>query len=177
MLFKRRRRELFLSHRRRLTAYARAVSGEADVAAELVQDCAVRVLDAKNVPADEPAFRAWLFKIVRNLWLDRVRRSAVRGEVPLEEVDVEPQLPVPAETLLVNQLAVRLAFETLPAHHRDVLALVDVAGFSYDEAATLLDVPSGTVMSRVSRARSALAMLMRQDNIVELPVRRSGRTT
>lgn len=177
MLFRRRRRELFLSHRPRLVAYARAVCGESDLAAELVQDCAVRVLDAKKVPADEPAFRSWLFKIVRNLWLDRVRRQSVRSEIPIDEIDNEPRALVPAEALLVNQLAVRLAFETLSARHRDVLALVDVAGFSYQETAALLGVPAGTVMSRVSRARGALAALLRQDNVVDLPVRRSGRTS
>jgi RNA polymerase sigma-70 factor (ECF subfamily) len=177
LLFRARRRDRFLAHRKRLFAYACAISGEREVAVDLIQDCAVRVFDARKVPADEPAFRAWLFKIVRNLWLDGLRRTNRRKEVPIEEAPEWVAMPVPAETMIVNALAVRLAFEMLSDDHRDVLALVDVGGFSYEETAALLDVPRGTVMSRVSRGRAALARLLDQDNVIEMPTRRAGKTS
>jgi RNA polymerase sigma-70 factor (ECF subfamily) len=96
-------------------------------------------------------------------------------EAALEEqagVDCDTSGLSGGEDRVVNQLAVRQAFLLLSKDHRDVLALVDIAGFSYDEAATLLDIPRGTIMSRVSRARSALARQLAQGAVVGLPLRR-----
>jgi RNA polymerase sigma-70 factor (ECF subfamily) len=164
--------ERFLRQRGRLFGYACAVCGEGDLAADLVQDCAVRVLTARKVPVDETAFRAWLFKIVRNLWLDRLRRVRGKWEVPFDDDVEDAVVPIPVETMIVDRLAVRQAFAKLSDHHRDVLALVDVGGFSYQETAILLDVSKGTIMSRVSRGRSALGRLLKQDNVIALDNRR-----
>jgi len=164
--------ERFLRHQGRLFAYAYAVCGEGDLAADLVQDCAVRVLSARKVPVDEPAFRAWLYKIVRNLWLDGLRRVRGKWEVPFDDGIDDEVMPVPMETMVVDRLAVRQAFTKLSADHRDVLALVDVGGFSYQETAVLLEVSKGTIMSRVSRGRSALGRLLKQDNVIALDNRR-----
>lgn len=168
------RRRRFLEQRARLYGYALAISQDGETAGDLVQDCAVRCLSAKRIPGDDSAFKAWLFAILRNLWIDRRRRAALIDEVHCDQ-SLGTVVPVGAETVLVNAVAVRQAFALLGEAHRDVLALVDVGGFSYRQTAELLDIPLGTVMSRVARARAALGELLRDDKVIDLPTRRARR--
>ncbi len=159
-------------HHRVLLSYANALAGDPELARDLAQECAVRALRAKTVPREEPAYKAWLFTILRNLWLDHLRKTLRRNEVLIEDADEVAPARIEAEAVVVNVVAVRIAFEQLSAHHRDVLSLVDVGGFSYLETAEVLGISIGTVMSRVSRARGALASLLSQNNVVDLPVRK-----
>jgi len=161
------KQQRFEPYQGRLFGFALAISGDRDVASDLVHDCIVRVMTARNVPADEAAYRAWLFTILRNLWRDQLRASHRGPSVELDnvaEVDFSPQ---PMEQVVVNAVAVRQAFDQLEPDHRDVLAVVDIGGFTYGEAARILSIPQGTVMSRVSRARAALAGHLRDDQVVE----------
>jgi RNA polymerase sigma-70 factor, ECF subfamily len=161
---KKQRFEAYLS---RLHGYAMAMSRDSEVAADLVQDCVLRVLKARKIPRDEAAYRAWLFTIVRNLWRDHLRSTKRLQLIEPMEIVQEDMSPASFEASVVNVLAVRQAFENLSDEHRDILALVDIGGFSYEEAAKMLNIPKGTVMSRVSRGRAALAGLLSEDNIVE----------
>ncbi len=152
----------------RLHGYAVAMSRDSEVAADLVQDCVVRVLKARKIPVDEAAYRAWLFTIVRNLWRDHLRSTKRLQLVePLELTQGEIP-PASYEASIVNVVAVRQAFENLTDEHRDILALVDVAEFSYEECAKMLDIPKGTVMSRISRGRAALADLLNENNVIAM---------
>lgn len=159
---------------RPLYGYAVALTRDKDEAADLFQDCIVRAMSARAYPIEDRAFRAWLFKVMRHLWIDRLRSdrraSAMHGQIT--EV-LDGCEPMSLENMVVNRFAVREAFALLSSDHRDVLALIDIAGFSYDEAAGLLRVPQGTVMSRVSRARQALGCLLSDERIAEFP--RQGR--
>jgi RNA polymerase sigma-70 factor, ECF subfamily len=143
-----------------LFGYAVALTRDRDRARDLFQECVLRAL-AAPAPRCDAAFRSWLFSIMRNRWIDD-RRSDRRRSRGLDMVKVEPpdwvrQEPPPnLSAVIVNQLAVRQAFADLGPLHRDVLALVDIAGFRYAEAAEVLGIPPGTVMSRVSRARQEL---------------------
>lgn len=83
--------------------------------------------------------------------------------------------PAPLDDALVTFLSVRQAFERLSLEHREVLALVDISGFSYEETAMTLAVPQGTVMSRVSRARRAMAALLIEGDVILLDASREGR--
>ena len=162
------KQQRFEPYQGRLFGFALAISGDREAASDLVHDCIVRAMTARNVPVDEAAYRAWLFTIVRNLWRDHVRASS-RGGQPVEldnaaEIDFSPQ---PMEQVVVNAVAVRQAFGQLEPDHRDILAVVDIGGFTYGEAARILSIPQGTVMSRVSRARAALASHLRDDQVVE----------
>jgi len=134
----------------------------------------VRALSARKVPKDEAAYRAWLFKILRNTFIDGVRRK--RGD--LESLDetyvVEHEQFANLETALINELTVRNALRSLPGKHRDVLALVDVGGFTYAEAADILEIPVGTVMSRVSRARGKLLTIIADQRPRPVPLRLAG---
>lgn len=160
--------------RRNLFGYACALTADTTSAEDLYQDALVRAMAARAVPGEKISFRVWMFRLLRNLWIDSLRARR-RMEAALEEqagVDCDTSGLSGGEDRVVNQLAVRQAFLLLSKDHRDVLALVDIAGFSYDEAATLLDIPRGTIMSRVSRARSALARQLAQGAVVGLPLRR-----
>ncbi len=167
-MFSRKKKQRFEHYLDRLYGYALAMSRDRAIASELIQECVVRILKARNVPRDDAAYCSWLFTIVRNLWRDHLR--SVKRQVETETLDdvVENVTPVFFETVVVNELAVRQAFGNLSDDHREILALVDVAGFSYEESAKILKLPKGTVMSRVSRGRAALARLLNENNIVEM---------
>jgi len=160
----------------RLFGFALSLTNERDLALELVQDCVVKALAAREVPVHEPAYRAWLFRILRNAAIDRLSN----GTPALLCLDEEPDIADPAslriEESLINQLTVRAGMTCLSAAHREIIALVDIAGFSYAEVATLLQVPVGTVMSRLSRARRALLVTISEHNVHSLERhRKAGR--
>ncbi len=163
-----RKKQRFEQYLGRLHGYALAMSRDGEVASDLVQDCVIRVLKARKTPVDEAAYRAWLFTIIRNLWRDHLRSIKRLQLVEPLELSQEDILPASYESAIVNVVAVRQAFENLSDQHRDILALVDVGGFGYEECAKMLDIPKGTVMSRVSRGRAALAHLLNENNVVAM---------
>lgn len=136
----------------RLVAFARTLVGDPDAARDLVQEAAARALAARNVPADQRAYRAWMFRIVRNTALDELRHARVTAS----------QL-VPSQVDLwrfddghIARITVEQGLTSLDVPQREIIALIDIAGFTYMEAAETLQIPIGTVMSRLSRARMAL---------------------
>jgi RNA polymerase sigma-70 factor (ECF subfamily) len=136
----------------RLIAFARTIVGEAETARDLVQEAAARALAARQVPTDAAAYRAWMFRIVRNAALDELRaRSPRRFNPPSQEVDLWR-----FDDACIAKITVEQGLATIAPTHREIIALIDIAGFSYAEAAELLGVPVGTVMSRIARARAAL---------------------
>ena len=137
----------------RLVAFARTMVGDGDLARDLVQEAAARALAARHVPADKPAYRAWMFRIVRNAALDHLRHTRVRtmAAAPSRDVDLWRY-----DDACIAKITVEQGLATLAASQREAIALIDIAGFSYAEAADMLGVPIGTVMSRISRARACL---------------------
>lgn len=166
---RRRRIEGYLG---RLYGYAVGLVGERDQARDLVQECALKALSAAREPEDEAAYRAWLFRILRNAFLDRRRRPAEKA-VPLEDdlpAGEWSDGPWRYNDEIITVLTVRLGMAKLSPAHREVIALVDIGGFSYAEAAGLLGVPKGTVMSRLCRARRALLEVIDEGEVRPLPV-------
>jgi len=139
-----------------LRSFLRRFMRSAGEANDIAQEAAVRALGAKEVPQDRAAYRAWLYRIARNAAIDAYRRRAAHAAEP-DHVN-----PWGADRALITALSVRQALARLPHHQRRLLLLVDVEGLSYAEAARALDVPVGTVMSRVSRARAALLHIITQ---------------
>ena len=126
--------------------------GDGDLARDLVQEAAARALAARRVPGDRPAYRAWMFRILRNAALDHLRRNQVRAAAqPPPEVDLWRY-----DDANIAKITVEQGLASLEASQRETIALIDIAGFSYAEAAEMLRIPIGTVMSRISRARSCL---------------------
>ncbi len=170
------RHDLLNNSRGKLFGYAFALTGDAEQAADLLQDCLLRAMSSRNAPGDERAGRAWLFTMLRNLWIDKLRAQRRRNEVYAELSVTQNDTFAPApEEVVLNRLAVRQAFVRLSKEHRDVLALVDIGGFSYAEAAEILEVPRGTVMSRTSRARLALSQMLAHEQVAVFPRERTRR--
>ncbi len=150
----------------RLTAFARTLLGHREAARDLVQEAVARALTARQVPDDPPAYRAWLFRIVRNAAIDEIRKHR-----PEAFEDVPEPLPDlwRYEDSAIARLTVEQGMQRIAPAHREIIALIDIAGFSYAEAADLLGVPAGTVMSRVARARSALLAAIETGSLRVMP--------
>jgi RNA polymerase sigma factor (sigma-70 family) len=141
----------------RLRRYARALVGERASADDLVQDTLERAWSKLHLYRHGTDLRAWLFTVMHNVHVNRVR--AARPTEPLE--DEMPELAQRApqgDALLVRDLD--RAIGRLPAEQRAVLLLVTLEEMSYDEVARTLGIPIGTVMSRLSRARDKLRLMM-----------------
>ena len=161
---------LFARHRQRLWAVALRTCGDREEAADALQDALVSAFRRAAGYRGESSVTTWLHRIVVNACLDRRRRGVVRRAQPLPEEDVPvspgPASPVspadPAEEAerAERARAVLRALATLPVEQRAALVLVDMQGFSVDEAAAVLEVPPGTVKSRCSRGRRRLAPLL-----------------
>jgi RNA polymerase sigma-70 factor (ECF subfamily) len=136
----------------RLVAFARTLIGERETARDLVQEAAARALGALRVPAEASAYNAWMFRIVRNAAIDELRRRRVSRAVP----ELQPSDLWHFDDARIAKITVEQGLSSLADEHREVIALIDIAGFSYAEAAAILSVPIGTVMSRLARARLAL---------------------
>jgi RNA polymerase sigma-70 factor (ECF subfamily) len=135
----------------RLSAFAYTMLGDADAARDLVQEAAARALAAVRVPDEPAAYRAWMFRIVRNAALDELRRR--------RHTEVDDPGPVDVwryDDVRIAKITVEQGLAALGPSHREIISLIDIAGFSYADAAGLLGVPPGTVMSRLARAREAL---------------------
>jgi len=108
-----------------------------------------------------------LFRIVKNTYIDAYRRQQRRQatEINFNAIDEIPLEYHVRDERLINRLAVRNAIAQLKPDHAEILALVDVGGLSYREAADVLELPVGTVMSRISRARAALLAVLDDQGI------------
>jgi len=140
----------------RLRRYARAMVGDRAVADDLVQDTLERGWSRVAQWRPGSDLRAWLFGIMHNLRVDQLRRQGLNTQ-PLD--DAESEAPIRAtqsDRLEVNDLAAALA--RLPEEQRAVLLLVALEEMSYDEIASTLGIPVGTVMSRLSRGRERLRL-------------------
>ncbi len=149
----------------RLRRFACVLSGGGDEADDLVQAACVKALDRLHQYRPDTRMDRWMMRIVQTTWLDRgrarTRRAETGDEAALAALSDGGRGARAAEDAL--QLArVRAAMEALPQEQRAVLALVAVDGMSYREAAETLDVPVGTIMSRLARARARLAPLMEE---------------
>lgn len=161
-------REDLIASLPRLRRYAYALTGDRSAADDLAQATVERAL---SKPAPEDAnVTAWLLRICKNLWIDDLRARRVRGvRVDPEAVDLEHATDGARATEARLELAkVNAAMARLPEDQRAALSLVALEGCSYQEAADILETPIGTVMSRIARARRALADLLAAPTVVSL---------
>ncbi len=141
-----------------LRRYARALTGDAWAADDLVQDTLERACAKWQLWLVGTDLRAWLFTLMHNLYLNqkRVVQPTARA-MPID--DIQSELPAPLNDT-DSALDVLRCLQRLPDDQRAVLLLVALEDMSYDQAAKVLGIPIGTVMSRLSRARSRLRELM-----------------
>jgi len=145
-----------------LRRYARQLVGDAHRADDLVQDTLERACRALERWPDASRLRIWLLSVMHNLFVDHMRtRRALDVAAPLDDAPEATLAARPAEAQGA-QIRIDLAsgLMRLPLAHREVLLLICVADCGYDEAASILGLPVGTVMSRLSRARAQLRIEM-----------------
>src|SRR5215213_5309559 len=154
-----------LEHIDALYGYALALTRNMTEAEDLVQETYLRAASAAHRPEDAGNLKGWLFVIMRNAWLNQVRHKNSGPRF----VDLETERP-PLDQLQENPHVVYLrklereqvqqAIESLPDAYREIVVLRDIEGFTYQEIATVLDCPAGTVMSRLGRARGKLRKIL-----------------
>lgn len=143
-----------------LHRFAYTLTRNEDRAADLVQDCVERCLRKQHL-FDGQNLRSWMFTVCRRVFLNQIRRDKVRG-IPVD-MDDAPQSKLSISAFQEDKMHyqdVVESFRELPHNDKVVLSLVAIEGLKYEEAAELLEVPVGTVRSRLSRARSRLRDLL-----------------
>jgi RNA polymerase sigma-70 factor (ECF subfamily) len=148
---------------RKIYNFAYRLTGNPDDAADLVQEVLLRV--RKGLAGYTPgSFEGWLWRITRNAFLDSVRKKKRRPESPLPDEDrwTMATSPSPDEVLASVRLSenVQAALLKLPMEFRESVVLCDVVGLSYEEIATAIDAPIGTVRSRIHRGRKLLREML-----------------
>ena len=144
----------------RLRRYARALTRDPSRADDLVQDTLVRALAKQHLYQDGTNLRAWLFTIMHNQHVNNIRRNIQEGN-SLDVDTAAAHLVAITDPTASRQLReLDEAIGKLAIEQRQVILLIGLEGMSYEEAATILDVPIGTVRSRLSRGREALRRLM-----------------
>ena len=150
---------------------ARRMTGESQEAEDLVQETYARALQTWRQLNDPARCRAWLYRIMRNLFVDTYRRRRTRPELVVEETDSamdDESLsewlanPEPEVFRRLSAAELRQALTALPEELRTALVLCDVEGFTYPEIAEVMECPIGTVRSRIARARQKLLMKLRE---------------
>ena len=142
-----------------LRAFGRSLSGNRDVADDLVQETLLKAWAARERFQAGTNMRAWTFIILRNYYLSQMRRSRFRGE--WDELAADRLLAAPAgQDKQVELSDMQRALMQLPQSQREALILVGAGGFAYEEAAEICEVAVGTIKSRVARGRAALEQIL-----------------
>ena len=153
----------------RLWRYCFLLSSNADRANDLAQSTSLRALEKSHQYTAGTDLDKWLFQIAKTIWLNELRSEAVRnrgGLATIDEVDIPDNRPGP-ESSYINKDII-LGVMSLPEAQRMVVGLVYIEGYSYSEAAKILDIPVGTIMSRLSAARLKLSKKFKhyQGNVI-----------
>lgn len=155
-----------------LRAFGRSLSGNRDLADNLVQETLMKAWAARKRFQAGTNMRAWTFIILRNLFLSQMRRARFRGE--WDEQSADKLLAAPASQDRHIELAdMQRALLHLPQPQREALILVGAGGFAYEEAAEICGCAVGTIKSRVARGRAALEQLLEHG---QLPPRHEHKT-
>lgn len=142
----------------RLRRFAHALSRDSADADDLTQMTVERALTARRQWQPGTRLDSWLYRIMRNLWIDTARSRARKAklEAPPELADGVGVDPRPGIEASIDLQRVMAAMARLPDEQREVVALILIEGFGYRETAEMLDLPIGTVSSRLVRGRTAL---------------------
>ena len=143
----------------RLRRYARALLKNPDRADDLVQDTVVRALAKAHLWQPDTDLRAWLFTLMHNQYVNFVRKSVREGSHCSIEAAYDLGKPASqTDNLMLRDF--KRALDALPSEQRSVVLLIGLEGLKYEDVADILNVPVGTVRSRLSRAREAMRHLM-----------------
>lgn len=145
-----------------LNRYALTLTSDREEARDLVQDCVEKALRSWSSWRGDGSLRAWLFSIMHNLFVNSIRKRA-RWRMVITDGDIE-RVATPENQMDALYLKdLQRALETLSDDQREVLFLVVSEGLSYEQTARAINVPVGTIMSRLSRARETLRKRMNEE--------------
>jgi len=182
--------KLLKEHLDTIFSYSLFITGNREKALDLMQDTIVTVLNKKHLYSEESHFRSWIFRVLKNNYLNQIKKENVRNELYLSDISKEneetPFFIAAADSrnffedmndpLLRDRISA--VFEEMPLEYKDVIILKEVEGLSYEETAKQLEIPVGTVMSRLHRARNYLKKSFRKEacelKIVSEKVRKNG---
>jgi RNA polymerase sigma factor (sigma-70 family) len=160
-------RQAVLAELPALRRFCMSLVGQAADADDLLQATVERLLTKGMPPAAHPG--KWLFRVCKNIWIDELRFRQVRVRMAHMVVE-DPMQAHSLEQVAASQLEARSVMKALaglPEEQRMALSLVAIEGKSYAEAADILEIPVGTIMSRIARARQALAALLSTNRVGE----------
>jgi RNA polymerase sigma-70 factor (ECF subfamily) len=144
-----------------LRRFARSLAGDAALADDLVQDTAERALDKQRLYDPSRPLRAWLYAILRNLFINGIRkRQQFQVVKNVDDLTDGEDAVQPEQEQGMSLRLIADALDRLPPQHREVIALVSLEEMSYRDVSEILGVPMGTVMSRLSRAREQMRGLL-----------------
>ena len=147
----------------RLRRFALTLVDAPEEADDLVQDCLERAIRKRHLWRRQGSIRSWMYRILYNIFVNQgVRRRLRRRQVPIGEATTDADARLSAPPRQEHHVACRdigEAMKALPREQHAAIMLVAVEGLSYDEAAAVMDVPVGTVRSRLSRGRERLGVL------------------
>jgi len=149
-----------------LRRYALSLTGRLNDADDLVQATAEKAYRKFSLFQRNRNIRPWLFGLLHNLYIDKWRHEQLNSNNEFADDDIQMCHPALQQDLYK-------ALQSLPEEQRSVILLVDLAGFRYREVASILHIPEGTVMSRLSRARASMQKQLssyNSDNIRKLPL-------
>ena len=163
-------RQEIVSFLPRLRRFARSLVRDPDRADDLVQSACQRALERLDQVREGTRLDSWLYRIIYTRWIDKLRRGQTRSAnlVVLTSEDAPVAGYGEAGNDMATALDIKKALGKLPAEHHAAVTLVSVEGYSYEEAASVLDVPVGTVASRVARARAMLGRLLTEGRVQAL---------
>ncbi|HEX6219103.1 MAG TPA: sigma-70 family RNA polymerase sigma factor [Sphingomicrobium sp.] len=146
----------------RLRRFAHGLSRNPADADDLTQMTVERALRSQDQWQAGTRLDSWLYRIMRNLWIDTVRARGRQDQrqAPVEDASELGHDPRPGMEAAIDLQRIMAAMDRLPDEQREVVALILIEGFGYREAAELLDLPIGTVSSRLVRGRTALLALV-----------------
>ena len=150
----------------RLWRYCYVLSGNRDTADDLSQAVCLRAIEKASLLQYDEALDRWLFRMAQRLWLNELRAAAVRrggGLVPLEDANLVSTSPTPDMNIFAAEVLSKVM--ALPEAQRAAVLLVYVEGHTYREASDVLDIPIGTVMSRLAGARARLASRLEDEKM------------
>ena len=152
----------------RLRRYARVLTGDANRADDLVQDTLARAWEKRQLWRAGSDLRAWLFTIMHNVFVNQARRRRYEIELAMDELPAVAVRATQGEQLELQD--VDRVLRSLSAEQREVVLLVAVEQLTYEEVSGALDIPIGTVMSRLSRARERMRQLLGGQAVMPLKV-------
>lgn len=147
-----------------LKAYAYSVCSDHHLAEDLSQEVLAKVLESKVAPSNPKELKPYAFRMLRNLYIDYIRKQSLRTEYLATQRHLEAKYQI-NNCALIDEYLVNQAFSSLNEQQREIIYLVDILGYKYREVAEVTGLPTGTVMSRLNRARAAMLTHIQTDQI------------